>query len=51
VIGEAGAASKPDDPMLDPDAIAESYWMLARQERGAWSFELEVRPHREEFFA
>ena len=50
VIGEAGAKQKDTDPMLDPDAIAETYWQLAGQERGAWTFELEVRPNREEFF-
>ena len=49
-IGEAGATENPDDPELDPDAIAESYWMLAQQQRGAWTFELDLRPNREEFF-
>ena len=49
-IGEANAAEKPGDPKLDPDAIAESYWTLAQQPRSAWSFELDLRPNREEFF-
>ena len=30
--------------MLDPDAVAESYWQLARQPRSAWTFELALRP-------
>jgi NAD(P)-dependent dehydrogenase (short-subunit alcohol dehydrogenase family) len=44
---------RPDEsePLLDPDAIAASYWSLTRQDRSAWTFELEVRPHDEEFFS
>jgi NAD(P)-dependent dehydrogenase (short-subunit alcohol dehydrogenase family) len=50
VIGEAGAQPKKNDPLLDPDAMAETYWQLAAQRRGGWTFELEQRPNREEFF-
>ncbi len=39
-----------DEPLLDPDAIAETYWSLATQDRSAWSFEVDLRPHNEEFF-
>ena len=49
-IGEPGAGDQPGDPKLDPDSIAASYWMLAGQELSAWTFELEVRPSREDFF-
>ncbi|MEM1276454.1 MAG: SDR family NAD(P)-dependent oxidoreductase [Pseudomonadota bacterium] len=35
--------------MLDPDAIAESYWMLHQQHRSAWSFEIDLRPFKETF--
>jgi hypothetical protein len=35
--------------MLDPDAIAESYFQVARQPRSAWSWELELRPWVERF--
>lgn len=38
------------DPLLEPDAIADTYWALVQQERSAWSFEIDVRPHNEEFF-
>lgn len=40
-----------DDPeeYLDPDAIAESYWHLVEQDRSAWTLELDLRPHVEEF--
>jgi NAD(P)-dependent dehydrogenase (short-subunit alcohol dehydrogenase family) len=50
VIGEAGEKPKKNNPMLDPDAIAETYWQLARQESSAWTFELQVRPNREDFY-
>ena len=40
----------PDEPLLAPDAIADTYWALVQQERSAWSFEVDVRPHNEEFF-
>lgn len=34
---------------LDPDAIAESYWHLVEQDESAWTLELDLRPHVEEF--
>ncbi|HKH01552.1 MAG TPA: oxidoreductase, partial [Bradyrhizobium sp.] len=37
------------DSMLDPDAIALSYWNVLQQPRSAWSWELEVRPWVERF--
>lgn len=40
----------PGEPLLDPDEIAESYWNLVQQPRSAWTLELDLRPHREEFF-
>ena len=42
------APEKPDS-MLDPDAIAESYWNVLQQPRSAWSWELELRPWVEKF--
>jgi NAD(P)-dependent dehydrogenase (short-subunit alcohol dehydrogenase family) len=35
--------------LLDPDAIADSYWHLVEQDRSAWTLELDLRPHVEEF--
>ncbi len=32
------------DSLLDPDAIAETYWATLQQHRSAWSWEIEVRP-------
>jgi len=37
------------DRFLDPDAIARSYLHLHRQQRSAWSWEIELRPWTESF--
>ena len=39
----------PIDGILNPDHIAENYWMLHRQPRGAWTHELDMRPWREKW--
>src|SRR3954449_3983016 len=44
----AEAPERPDS-MLDPDAIALSYWNILQQPRSAWSWELELRPWVEKF--
>ncbi len=41
-------ADKPDS-ILDPDAIALSYWNVLQQPRSAWSWEVELRPWVEKF--
>jgi NAD(P)-dependent dehydrogenase (short-subunit alcohol dehydrogenase family) len=46
--GRTEPVDKPDS-MLDPAAIAESYLALIRQDRSAWSEELNVRPWVEKF--
>ena len=38
-----------NDNMLDPDAIAKSYLEFHRQDRSAWSWEIELRPWVEKF--
>lgn len=40
--------AKPDQ-WLEPDAIAENYWMLHSQHRSSWSAEIDVRPWAETF--
>ena len=42
-------ASRPEDGMLDPDAIAETYLHVHRQHRSAWTWEVEMRPWTESF--
>jgi len=37
------------DSLLEPDAIAETYWHVMGQHRSAWSWEVEVRPWVERF--
>ncbi len=41
----------PDQPdsLLDPDAIAQTYWQTYQQPRSAWSLEVELRPYCERF--
>jgi NAD(P)-dependent dehydrogenase (short-subunit alcohol dehydrogenase family) len=40
-------ALKDQGGIVDPDHIAETYWMLHRQPRDAWTHELELRPWME----
>jgi len=37
----------PPDSLMSPASIGEAYWMLHHQPRDAWTFELDLRPHRE----
>ncbi len=41
------APDKPDDFFINPVHIAETALMLARQDRSAWTFELDIRPFGE----
>jgi NAD(P)-dependent dehydrogenase (short-subunit alcohol dehydrogenase family) len=52
IDGGIRSDNRPDDgkdAMLDPDAIAETYYQVARQHRSAWSWEVELRPWTESF--
>lgn len=40
-------ALKDQDGILNPEHIAENYWLLHRQPRDAWTFELDLRPWSE----
>ncbi|MFN2098771.1 SDR family NAD(P)-dependent oxidoreductase [Altererythrobacter sp. MF3-039] len=35
------------DGIIDPAALAETYWHLAQQPKNCWSHEVDVRPHSE----
>ena len=43
------AAERAPDGLLEPEAIAESYYQLHMQHRSAWTQELDVRPWVEKF--
>ncbi|GAB4359808.1 MAG: SDR family oxidoreductase [Kiloniellaceae bacterium] len=52
IDGGIRSADRPDDGtdrLLDPDAIAETYFQVARQHRSAWTWEVELRPWVESF--
>jgi NAD(P)-dependent dehydrogenase (short-subunit alcohol dehydrogenase family) len=38
---------KRNDAILDPESIAENYWMLHSQPRDAWTHEIDLRPWTE----
>ena len=40
-------ATKSQDGLLDPEAIAAAYWSLHQQPRNAWTHELDLRPWSE----
>ncbi|MGF1476518.1 MAG: SDR family NAD(P)-dependent oxidoreductase [Geminicoccaceae bacterium] len=50
-IRNPGRSEPTDNPdsMLDPDAIADTYWSLIIQHRSTWSEEIAVRPWVERF--
>src|SRR5258708_23633865 len=46
---ESRASGRGEDGMLHPDAIAQTYIDVYRQDRSAWSFEGDLRPWVEKF--
>ncbi|MEZ5923982.1 MAG: SDR family NAD(P)-dependent oxidoreductase [Hyphomicrobiaceae bacterium] len=48
IKGRIAPADQPDS-LLDPDAIAETYWAVLHQHRSAWTSEIELRPWVERF--
>ncbi|WP_408589667.1 SDR family NAD(P)-dependent oxidoreductase [Novosphingobium sp.] len=54
IDGAVRSAARPDpahapDSTLDPDAIAQTYLTVVAQPRSAWTWEVELRPHVENF--
>jgi NAD(P)-dependent dehydrogenase (short-subunit alcohol dehydrogenase family) len=47
--GDPRANERGPDGLLDPDAIADTYLHLHRQQRSAWAWEVELRPWVENF--
>ncbi len=47
--GEAALANLDPDRLMPPAEVAEAYWQLYRQPRGAWVFEQEIRPFGEKW--
>jgi NAD(P)-dependent dehydrogenase (short-subunit alcohol dehydrogenase family) len=45
-----GNESPDHEPAIDPNHIANAYWHLATQHRSAWTLELDLRPHTEQFY-
>src|SRR6266403_3093588 len=43
------APNLPKEDMLQPSAIAETYWHIAHQHPSAWTQEVDVRPFKEKF--
>lgn len=43
------APNEPDDFFIDPKRVAEAALMLVKQDRSAWTFELDLRPFREKW--
>jgi len=48
-IAAPGRSAAVEDALLSPDEIAKSYLQVYRQNRSAWSWELELRPWVEKF--
>jgi hypothetical protein len=38
-----------EDELLGIDAIADTYWNIHRQQRSAWTQEVDLRPFKETF--
>ena len=47
--GAALIKERGEDGLLGIDAIAENYWHIHRQQRSAWTQEVDLRPFKEPF--
>ncbi|HEX8077403.1 MAG TPA: SDR family NAD(P)-dependent oxidoreductase [Chthoniobacterales bacterium] len=46
-LGRQDDASAAPGMLAEPESIANAYWMLHHQTPDAWTFELDLRPHKE----
>lgn len=46
---ERGAPYDNREVCLDPDAVAETYFQISKQDKSAWTWEIELRPFVETF--
>jgi NAD(P)-dependent dehydrogenase (short-subunit alcohol dehydrogenase family) len=46
---QRGAPNDDLDTTLNPDEIAKTYFQIAKQDRSAWTWEIELRPHNESY--
>lgn len=46
-IAQSSGAEVPQEQLMNPASIAETYWQLHRQPRDAWTHELDLRPFGE----
>jgi NAD(P)-dependent dehydrogenase (short-subunit alcohol dehydrogenase family) len=49
IDGVIDVAGRGSEDLLQPTAIAETYWNLAHQHPSAWTLETELRPFKEKF--
>lgn len=47
--GRVEGPGDPSDKYLDPDAIADTYMHVVKQDRSSWSWEIELRPFGEHY--
>ncbi|WP_116368113.1 SDR family oxidoreductase [Parahaliea mediterranea] len=45
--GGVDVQALPEDALMNPASVAQTYWQLHRQPRDAWTFELDIRPYVE----
>ena len=50
IAARTGENPSDEEPVLNPAHMADAYWHLATQDRSAWTLELDLRPHTEQFY-
>ncbi|CAL0312797.1 unnamed protein product [Lupinus luteus] len=50
VVGEQSSEVERGEGAMDPDALAQTYWLLHIQDRSAWTMEMDLRSSSARFF-